>query len=150
VSKSIHDLTETCLLKISKQMKPKRFPLFLGLMALIGLLSCGKEPVDEAGLLITGRSQCYMTFFDLLGSDHRTVLVSGQTVIDTTALTVTAIAKFGTNMERVKPYCSVVTDAIVEPTMGIWTDYTQVQTYTVVSGNRQVRKTYTVTVTVQK
>ncbi|MBN8821967.1 MULTISPECIES: hypothetical protein [unclassified Spirosoma] len=123
---------------------------FFGILALIGLLSCGKEPIDESGLLITGRNQCFMTFFDLLGSDHRTVLVSGQTVIDTTALTVTAVARFGTNIQRVKPYCSVVTDAIVEPTMGIWTDYTQPQKYTVVSGNRQVRKTYTVTVTLQK
>lgn len=123
---------------------------FFGLFALVSLLSCGKEPVDEAGLLITGRSQCYMTFFDLLGSDHRTVLVSGQTVIDTTNLTVTAVARYGTYMQRVKPYCSVVTDAIVEPTMGIWTDYSQPQKYTVVSGNRKVRKTYTVTVTLQK
>ncbi|GAB3959555.1 hypothetical protein GCM10028805_55890 [Spirosoma harenae] len=123
---------------------------FFGILALVGLLSCGKEPIDESGLLITNRTQCYMTFFDLLGTDHRTVLVSGQTVIDTTALTVTAVAKFGTNMQRVKPYCSVVTDAIVEPTMGIWTDYSQAQKYTVVSGNRQVRKTYTVTVTLQK
>ena len=131
-------------------MKTTNLPKFFGLLALVALLSCSKDPVDEAGLLITGRSQCFMTFFDLLGSDHRTVLVSGQTVIDTTALTVTAVARYGTNMTRVKPYCSVVTDAIIEPTMGIWTDYTQAQKYTVVSGNRQVRKTYTVTVTVQK
>lgn len=122
----------------------------LSLLTLVGLLACGKDPIDEAGLLITPRSQCFMTFFDLLGSDHRTVLVSGQTKIDTTALTVTAVARFGTNIQRVKPYCSVVTDAIVEPTMGIWTDYSQPQKYTVVSGNRQVRKTYTVTVTLQQ
>ncbi|PQA54418.1 DUF5018 domain-containing protein [Siphonobacter curvatus] len=126
----------------------KRHYLFilLGLLA----LSCTKMPIDETGLLITTRSQCYMTFFDLLGSDHRTVLVSGQTKIDTEAQTVTAVARFGTNLQRVKPYCSVVTDAIVEPTMGIWTDYTQPQQYTVVSGNRTVRKTYTVTVTLQQ
>jgi len=119
-------------------------------LALVGLLSCANEPVDEMGRLVTTRSQCFMTFFDLLGSDHRTVLVSGQTKIDTTALTVTAVARFGTNMTRVKPFCSVVTDALVEPDMGIWTDFTQAKTYTVVSGNRQVRKTYTVTVTLQK
>ena len=131
-------------------MKKTILHTLFGLLALVALLSCGKDPVDESGLLVTGRTQCYMTFFDLLGSDHRTVLVSGQTVIDTTALTVTAVAKYGTYMQHVKPYCSVVTDAIVEPNMGIWTDYTQAQKYTVVSGNRQVRKTYTVTVTVQK
>ncbi|WP_420151939.1 hypothetical protein [Siphonobacter sp.] len=127
-------------------MKRNYLFILLGLLA----LSCTKMPIDETGLLITTRSQCYMTFFDLLGSDHRTVLVSGQTKIDTVAQTVTAVARFGTNLQRVKPYCSVVTDAIVEPTMGIWTDYTQPQQYTVVSGNRTVRKTYTVTVTLQQ
>ncbi|MBD2701953.1 hypothetical protein IC229_14990 [Spirosoma sp. BT702] len=131
-------------------MKSSILHKFFGLLTLVALLSCSKDPIDENGLLITGRSQCFMTFFDLLGSDHRTVLVSGQTVIDTTAMTVTAVARYGTNMLRLKPYCSVVTDAIVEPTMGIWTDYSQPQKYTVVSGNRLVRKTYTVTVTVQK
>ncbi|GAB4001965.1 hypothetical protein GCM10028807_59430 [Spirosoma daeguense] len=131
-------------------MKSSILHKFFGLLAIVALLSCSKDPIDDTGLLITNRSQCFMTFFDLLGSDHRTVLVSGQTVIDTTALTVTAVARFGTNMQRVKPYCSVVTDAIVEPTMGIWTDYSQPQKYTVVSGNRQVRKTYTVTVNLQR
>jgi len=131
-------------------MKKSIVCVSLAVLSLAGLLSCRKDPIDESGLLITQRAQCYVTFFDLLGSDHRTVLVAGQTVIDTTALTVTAVARFGTNITRVKPYCSVVTDAIVEPTMGIWTDFTQAQQYTVVSGNRQVRKPYTITVTVQK
>lgn len=123
----------------------------LSLLTLTVVFACRKdEPIDANGLLITQRSQSFMTSFDLLGSDHRTVLISGQTKIDTSALTVMAVAKFGTNMTRLKPICSVVTDAIVEPTMGVWTDFTQPQTYTVVSGNRQVRKTYTVTVTLQK
>ncbi len=131
-------------------MNSVRKTYFLLAACLLLFAGCKYDTVDPNGLLITSRSQCYMTFFDLLGSDHRTVLVSGQTVIDTTALTVKAVARFGTNIQRVKPYCSVVTDAIVEPNMGIWTDYSQAQQYTVVSGNRQVRKTYTVTVTTQK
>ncbi|RIV19460.1 hypothetical protein DYU11_25535 [Fibrisoma montanum] len=112
--------------------------------------SCEKTPVDADGLLITQRSQCYMTFFDALGSDHRTVLVAGSTQIDTTALTVKAVARFGTNIKRIKPYSSVVTDAIVEPNMGVWTDFSTPQQYTVVSGNRKVRKTYTITLTLQQ
>ncbi|MEZ0483851.1 hypothetical protein [Fibrella aquatica] len=132
-------------------MKRSILYICLSLLTVAGLFACGGEdPIDANGLLITQRSQSFMTSFDLLGTDHRTVLVSGQTKIDTTALTVTAIARFGTNMQRLKPICSVVTDAIVEPTMGIWTDFTEAKTYTVVSGNRQVRKTYTVTVTLQK
>ncbi|HEX9957953.1 MAG TPA: hypothetical protein VGA96_11865 [Fibrella sp.] len=132
-------------------MKRSILYICFSLLTLAGLFACGQDdPIDANGLLITQRSQCYMTAFDLLGTDHRTVLVSGQTKVDTTALTVTAVARFGTNMLRLKPFCSVVTDAIVEPNMGVWTDYSQAQTYTVVSGNRKVRKTYTITVTVQK
>ena len=112
-------------------------------------ISCKKEPLDEKGLLITDRAECYMSLFDLLGSDNRTVLVSASTKIDTTALTVTAVARYGTNLKRVKPFCSVVTDASVTPSMGVWSDFTQPQKYTVVSGNRQVRKIYTVTVSLQ-
>lgn len=116
---------------------------------LLFFASCTKDPIDSNDRLISTRAECYMSFFDLLGSDNRTVLVTGTTVIDTVALTVKAVARYGTNMIRVKPYCSVVTDAVVEPNMGVWTDFTAARQYTVVSGNRQVRKTYTVTVTVQ-
>ncbi len=135
-------------------MKTLKRILSLGLLALFGGLifgSCnpGSDVIDEQGLLITQRSQCFMTFFDVLGSDHRTVLVSGSTVIDTVNLTVNAVARYGTNMKRVKPYSSLVTDATVEPKMGVWTDFSGPMQYTVVSGNRQVRKTYTINVTVQ-
>lgn len=132
-------------------MKNKILLIIILLLVSINFFtSCQKdEPIDERGLLITTSGKCYMTFFDMLGSDNRTVLAS-TAVIDTVAQTVMAVAKFGTNLTRVKPYCSVVTDAIVEPTMGIWTDFTTPKEYIVISGNRIVRKPYTITVTLQQ
>lgn len=113
-------------------------------------LSCTKKDIiDDNGLLITTRSECYMGFFELLGTDNFTVLTATATV-DTVALTVNGIAKLGTNLTHVKPYCSVVTDAIVEPAMGQWVDFTSPRQYTVISGNRKVKKTYTITITVQQ
>jgi hypothetical protein len=114
---------------------------------ILGVQSCGNWPIDDDGLLITDKSSCYMSMFELLGPDNRTVL-TGSAVIDTLNCTVTATAKFGTNIKHVKPYCSLVTDARLEPAMGEWVDFSQPRQYTVVSGNRQVRKTYTITVTV--
>jgi len=111
--------------------------------------SCNDDVIDDKGLLITNRSECYISFFDILGSENVTTLISGTT-IDTVALTVNATAKFGTNLKSVKPYCSVVTDAIVEPAMGKWVDFTQPLQYTIISGNRKVRKTYTITITLQQ
>jgi hypothetical protein len=90
-----------------------------------------------------------MSFFELLGTDNYTVLTA-TAIIDTTALTVTGVAKLGTNLKHVKPYCSVVTDAIVEPAMGQWVDFTSPRQYTVISGNRKVKKAYTITITVQQ
>ncbi|MDR1782679.1 MAG: DUF5018 domain-containing protein [Dysgonamonadaceae bacterium] len=120
------------------------------MLALLLTPACdGNYPIDEDGLLITERSDCYMSMFELLGPDNRTVLVSGQTVIDTTACTVTALAKFGTNLSHVKPYCSLVTDAKITPDMGTWTDFTKARNYTVISGNRQVKKVYTITISLQ-
>lgn len=115
----------------------------------ITFVSCENDVVDDNGLLITNRSECYMSFFDLLGPDNVTTLLKGTT-IDTVALTVNATAKFGTNLKYVKPYCSVVTDAIVEPAMGKWIDFSQPLQYTIISGNRKVRKTYTITITLQQ
>jgi hypothetical protein len=125
--------------------------VFIGIIAgLFFLISaCADYPIDDKGMLITTRNQCYMSMFELLGPDNRTVLVSGQTVIDTVACTVTAVARFGTNRTHLKPYCSLVTDAIVEPEMGTWVDFTRPRKYTVISGNRQVRKEYTITVGLQ-
>jgi hypothetical protein len=132
--------------------KMKKIALIFALMitAVSFLGSCNDDNViDDNGLLITQRSQCYMSFFDILGLDNVTSLAGG-TIIDTVALTVNATAKLGTNLKRVKPYCSVVTDAIVEPAMGTWVDFSSPREYTVISGNRKVKKTYTITITLQQ
>lgn len=139
--------------KFDKKMKTYfKFSVIIFLVTLVAT-SCKKDfPVDENGLLITDRAECYMSNFDLLGSDHRTVLV-GKSVIDTVEQTVHAEVMYGTNLKSLKPFCSVVTDATVTPTMGIWTDFSDLskpKEYTVVSGNRKVRKTYTIHLSVQQ
>ncbi|MDR0395167.1 MAG: DUF5018 domain-containing protein [Tannerella sp.] len=117
---------------------------------LLGLFmaTCGDYPIDDRNLLITDNEECSMTVFELLGPDHRNTLI-GTAVIDNDNNTVTAVAKFGTNLKHVKPRCSVEIDCIVTPMMGEWVDFTQPRQYTVISGNRKIQKTYTVTVTVQ-
>ena len=90
-----------------------------------------------------------MSFFDLLGTENVSVL-TGKALIDTVALTVNGVARFGTNLKQVKPYCSLVTDAKLEPAMGQWIDFSEPRKYTVVSGNQKIRKTYTITIALQK
>lgn len=119
-------------------------------VSLLLFSSCEKDyNLDDNGRLITSSKECYISTFELLGSDHRTVLVSAAKV-DTVAQTITAIAKGGTNLKHVKPYCSAAIDACIAPVMGVWTDFSEPREYTVISGDKSIRKTYTVTITMQK
>lgn len=112
--------------------------------------SCDDAPVDDRGLLITENEECYMSNFELRGPDDRNTLASFKIEdVDDTHGKVTAVAVFGTNLKHVKPHCSIVQDAILEPKMGSWIDFSQPREYTVISGNRKVKKTYTITITVQ-
>lgn len=114
--------------------------------------ACKKDyPVDDDGLLITSRSECYVSSFELLGTDFVTVR-NGTAVIDTTAQTIKVSVLFGTDLKNLYPQFSLVTDAKLEPKITGKVDFSDLanpKKYTVISGNRQVRKEYTVFVTVQ-
>ena len=120
---------------------------FLLLLVTFGLAACKKDvPIDEDGLLITERAECYVSSFELLGSDFITVRPTGSAaVIDTTAGTINVLVVFGTDLKNVYPQFSLVTDAKLEPKITGRVDLSDLanpKTYTVISGNRQVRKPY--------
>lgn len=114
--------------------------------------ACGDAPLDDNDLLITDSDLCYISNFEVRGTDDRNVLIQSDIADvegDATKGIITAVAKFGTNLKYVKPHCSVAKDCILTPAMGSWIDLTQSREYTVISGNRQVKKTYTITVSLQ-
>lgn len=109
--------------------------------------ACNDYPVDDNGLLITDSEECYISSIILRGPDDRDVLTSFN--INDENGTITCVAKFGTNLAKLKPQCGTAKDCIVTPSMGVWTDFTEPRQYTVISGSRKVSKTYTVTVTLE-
>lgn len=112
--------------------------------------SCGDYPLDDNNLLITDSELCYISNFELRGPDDRNVLVETNIPdVEGDGTVITAVAKFGTNLKHVKPHCSVAKDCILTPSMGGWIDFSQSRQYTVISGNRQVKRTYTITVSLQ-
>jgi hypothetical protein len=119
----------------------------------VGTVRCSEDlPIDEDGLLITNRAQCYVSNFELLGTDFLTVR-SKNAVIDTTAQTIDVEVKFGTDLKNLYPQFTLVTDAKLDPKIVGKVDFSDLanpKQYTVVAGNRQIRKTYSVNVTVQK
>ena len=121
-------------------------------VSLLALAGCKKDyPVDEDGLLITTRAECYVSNFELLGTDFVTVR-NGDAVIDTVAQTINVEVLYGTDLKNLYPQFTLVTDAKLDPKITGKVDFSDLdhpKIYTVVSGNRKVRKPYTVYITVQ-
>ena len=121
------------------------------ILTTIAWISCTDFPVDEDGLLITTRGECYVGSFELLGSDFQTVRTKTAEV-DTTAQTINVEVFYGTDLKNLYPQFSLVTDAKLDPKITGKVDFSDLanpKVWTVVSGNRLVKKTYTVYVTVQ-
>jgi hypothetical protein len=114
--------------------------------------ACNKNtPVDEDGLLITTRAQCYVSNFEILGTDYVTVRTKAA-VIDTLAQTISVTVQYGTDLKNLYPQFELVTDAKLDPKIIGRVDFSDLanpKTWTVISGNRQVKKPYKVIITVQ-
>lgn len=128
------------------------------LLLILSTVSCSDDfPIDEDGLLITGRGECYVSSFNLLGSDFQTVLYAGTAAdpnpeIDTVAQTINVDVLYGTDLTNVFPQFSLVTDAKLTPKITGKVDMSDLanpRQWTVISGNRKVQKTYTVNITVR-
>ncbi|TDS06807.1 hypothetical protein [Sphingobacterium paludis] len=126
---------------------------FLLILASIFLSQCSKEyPIDEDGLLITTRTSAYVGSFEILGSDFQTVRTK-VAVVDTVAQTIDVEVHFGTDISRLYPQFSLVTDAKLEPKITGFVNFSNLSSplqWTVISGDRKIRKTYTVNLTVQQ
>ena len=122
------------------------------LVAGVVFAGCKKDyPIDEDGLLITTRAECYVSNFELLGTDFVTVRTKAPT-IDTTAQTIRVEVAFGTDLKNLYPQFTLATDCKLDPKITGKVDFSDLgnpKVYTVISGNRQIKKPYTIYVTVQ-
>jgi hypothetical protein len=125
------------------------FKIIIAVVCITSLLTACKKndlPIDEDGLLITTRRECYVSNFELLGTDYITVR-NGAAVIDTTAQTINVTVAFGTDLKNVYPQFSLATDCKLDPKIVGRVDFSDLanpKTYTVISGDRQIRKPYKV------
>jgi hypothetical protein len=130
----------------------KKCCLFASVFAAMYMATgCNDYPMDEDGLLITSRNECYVSNFELLGVDRQTVRTKNPE-IDTLACTIDVEVFFGTDLKNLYPQFSLVTDASLDPKITGLTDFSNLTTprqWTVVSGNRKIRKTYSVAISVQ-
>ncbi|OQP64297.1 hypothetical protein A3860_20195 [Niastella vici] len=126
--------------------------IIISALIMLSATACKKDyPVDDDGLLITPRAECYVSNFELLGADYVTVLTKSP-VIDTTAQTVNVTVQFGTDLKNLFPQFTLATDCKLDPKIVGKVDFSDLanpKQYTVISGNRQIQKTYKVLITVQ-
>ena len=122
------------------------------LVAGVVFVACKKDyPIDEDGLLITTRQECYVSNFELLGTDYVTVRTKAP-VIDTLAQTIRVEVAFGTDLKNLYPQFTLATDCKLDPKITGKVDFSNLaspKVWTVISGDRQIKKPYTVYVTVQ-
>lgn len=115
-------------------------------------LACNKNlPIDEDGLLITTREECFVSNFELLGKDYVSVR-SVAPVIDTVAQTINVTVNFGTDLKNLYPQFTLATDCKLDPKVTGMVDFSDLanpKVYTVVSGNRKIRKPYKIFIKVQ-
>ncbi|WP_276482794.1 hypothetical protein [Paraflavitalea pollutisoli] len=132
----------------------KKYINITGALLLIAfaMAACKKDtPIDEDGLLITSRQECFVSNFEMLGTDYVTVRTKAAT-IDTTAQTINVTVMFGTDLKNLYPQFTLAQDCKLDPKITGRTDFSDLanpRVYTVVSGNRQIRKPYKVLITVQ-
>lgn len=122
------------------------------LFVTFAVIRCTKYPIDEDGLLITERAECYVSNFELLGADYQTTR-SQAAVIDTLAQTIYVEVLWGTDLKQLWPQFSLVTDAKLDPKIRGFVDFSDItnpKQWTVIAGNREVKKTYTIYITVQQ
>lgn len=119
--------------------------LLAGLLASSCLFS--KFPIDEDRLIITDRSECAVLKFDVLDSRDVSALADSLAIIDTVAQTITGRVKYKADMTQLWPVFTLSTDCKLEPKIRGRYDFTKTQQFTVISGNRKIRKTYTIDLT---
>jgi hypothetical protein len=134
-----------------KAMKKYIITIIACIIGTFAWIRCTDFPVDEDGLLITARAQCYVSSFQLLGIDYQSVLTT-TAVVDTVAQTINATVFYATDLKHLWPQFSLVTDAKLDPKITGFVDFSDQanpKKWTVIAGNRKVRKEYTVYLTVQ-
>lgn len=95
-------------------------------LLILCVVACDNNfPVDEDGLLITTREECYVSNFDLYDTDHQTIRV-GNAYVDTLAQVAIAYVRFGAPLTKLWPRVSLCEDAKLTPKIASyngWTDF---------------------------
>lgn len=121
----------------------KKYNLIIVLfIALFGTISCSKTDLFEYP--DSDSDQAEITNFSIL--DEAGVSVSTNIEIESEAGRIFVTVAAGTDKTKLVPRATVSEGVIVEPVMGVYTDFSTNKTYTLIAGNRVDKKEWTVVV----
>src|SRR5688572_26550263 len=95
----------------------KKYIVTIISVTLLGLVwsACNKNlPIDEDGLLVTGRAECYVSNFEILGTDYVTER-NKPVFIDTVTQIINVEVQFGTDLKNLYPQFSLAADCKLDP-----------------------------------
>lgn len=104
--------------------------------------SCNKTALYEYPTSTSKEAE--ITGFSLVSEDGADAIFDSK--IDSVAKTVTVTAKEGTALNDLFPRASVSEGVIVNPQMGVLTDFTSPVIYTLLAGDRKTTQKWTITV----
>lgn len=156
-----------------------KFTLLL-IFAVVIVDSCDNYPIDEDGLLISERTDCYVGSLQLLDTDLQTIIV-GNAYVDTLKQVIIAYTRFGAPVNNLWPQFSLGSDMKLSPKISSRVDFSSSKMninyeaaefgsnalsekiiadrssfpsgalkYTVISGNRKIRKEYIILIVERK
>ena len=141
---------------VNEYVKLIRYSLLsslLAVMTIVFLPGCSEDyPVDEDGLLITKNDVASIDGlgFFLYAVDW-TEVITGTKVILHEEGEIRVTVRWGTDLKNLHPSFTTVADCKVEPKVKALEDFSDLNNprqWTIISGNRKVKKTYTVYITV--
>ena len=105
-------------------MKSFRYSIFVAFaMMAVMMTSCfSGYPVDEDGLLITTRTDCYVSNFSVYDQSQMEIL-TGSAYIDTLEQVVVGYVTYGQAVDYVHPRISLCEDAKLNPKVELWEDF---------------------------
>lgn len=85
-----------------------------------------------------------ITNFSVLNEAGQSVATAVEVTKETGRISVKVSA--GTNISKLVPRATVSEGVVIEPGMGIYTDFSKTKTYTLIAGDRVTKKEWTVIV----
>lgn len=120
----------------------KMYKIALIVFSLLFIAGCSKSDLYEYP--DSPNDSAEISNFSVLNENGQNVASNVELASESARIFVTVVS--GTNVARLVPRASVSEGVIVEPRMGVYTDFSRPKTYTLLAGDRTTKKEWTIVI----